>query len=96
VTLHVYAQTSAGDNAYIVGTRIDLARLRDSIDIALGARDQRRSSDMLAEFSDASGECYDLYVKVVPAAVEQKLVLPHANWAAGSVTGETPDVVPTE
>lgn len=98
MTLHVYAQSCEHDQAYIVGTRADLVKLRDAIDGALVAREKHRSSDNVEAFFDAAGEGYDLYVKVVPESIENNLELPYAD-SVGRRLGRdewTPDIVPTE
>jgi len=38
MTLHVYAQSCEHDDAYVVGTRADLMKLRASIDPAFRVR----------------------------------------------------------
>jgi hypothetical protein len=98
MTLHVYAQSCEHDEAYIVGTRDDLVKLRNAIDSALGAKAKHRSSDSVEPFFDAAGEGYDLYVKVVPAVVENNLTLPYAELIGRSLgrAEETPELVPTE
>jgi len=98
MTLHVYAQTNQNDDAYIVGTRNELAKLGLAINRALGNQSLGRSSDEVEAFVASDGEGYDLYVKVVPASVEKKLVLPYtvAIEAALDGGGWTPDLVPTD
>jgi hypothetical protein len=98
MTLHVYSPEREHDHAFVVGTRADLVRLRDAIDSALGAQDRHCSSDAVDSFFDASGAGYDVYVKVIPASVENNLVLPYAELTAHGPDrdGWTPDLVPTE
>lgn len=97
MTLHVYAQEHEHDDAYIVGTREDLTALRDAIEKALTAKAEHRSSDSLLEACAADGECYDLYVKVVPESVEYKLLRPYAELRAEPDGGfYQPCLVPTE
>lgn len=79
MTLHLYAQEQEHDDAFVVGTRESLTALRNAIDQALEGEAAHRSSDSLAEFTAADGECYDLYVKVVPESVEYKLSRPYAQ-----------------
>jgi len=93
----VHAQQFEHDDAYLVGTRESLTRLRDTIDAALGNKAQGKSSDSLAEFFTADGEGYDLYVKVVPSSVELGLQLPYAEPLDKVLQrGREPNLVPTE
>jgi hypothetical protein len=97
MTLQVYAQEHEHDDAYIVGTREDLAALRNAIDRALVAKAEHRSSDCCMEACAADGECYDLYVKVVPESVQYKLLRPYAEMRAEPDQGfYQPCLVPTE
>lgn len=98
MTLHLYAQECEHDNAYIVGSRESLTKLRNAVDEALANKAQHKSSDALAEFFAADGEGYGLYVKVVPGAVETRLQLPYAE-PIGRPLGRNewePALVPTE
>ena len=96
--LHLYAQECEHDEAFVVGSRESLTRLRDTIDRALANKASHKSSDALAEFFAADGEGFDLYVKVVPASVEMQLQLPYAE-SIGRALGRNewePALVPTE
>lgn len=98
MTLHIYAQECERDEAFIVGSRESLTRLRDSIDTALANKAVGKSSDALAEFFAADGEGYDLTIKVVPSVVENDLLLPYAE-SVGRGLGRNewePMLVPTE
>lgn len=98
MTLHVYAQGFGHDDAYLVGTRDDLTKLRAAIDRALAARAQRRSSEAAEQFFDAAGEGYDVLVKVVPESVENNLELPCAESTGRSPGRDawTAELVATE
>ncbi|WP_321820865.1 MULTISPECIES: hypothetical protein [unclassified Burkholderia] len=97
MTLHVYAQEHEHDDAYIVGTREDLVALRNAIDKALAAKAEHRSSDSLLAACAADGECYDLYVKVVPESVQYQLLRPYALLREEPDEGHhQPCLVPTE
>ncbi|QMI49728.1 hypothetical protein [Burkholderia sp. MBR-1] len=97
MTLHVYAQEHEHDDAYIVGTREDLVALRDAIDRALAAKAEHCSSDSLMEAFAADGECYDLYIKVVPKSVQYQLLRPYAELREEPDQGfRHPCLVPTE
>lgn len=96
--LHVYAPSCEHDEAYLVGTREGLTKLREAIDRALGARAQHCASDAIEHFSDSAGEGYDVYVKVVPEAIQNNLELPYAESVGRSLGRDawTPDLAPTE
>lgn len=98
MTLHLHAQQFEHDDAYVVGTRESLTRLRDAIDVALANKAQHKSSDALAEFFTSDGEGYDLYVKVVPVTIETQLQLPYAESIGRSLGRNEwePVLVPTE
>jgi hypothetical protein len=98
MTLHVYAQMQEHDEAHIIGTREDLVRLRDAIEVALGNKARHCESSSFAQFFAADGEGYDLVVKVVPASVEANLMLPYAESIGRSLgrAEEMPSLVPTE
>ncbi len=98
MTLHIYTQSCEHDDAFIVGTRLELMKLRDSIDAALGNKAQGKSSDSLTAHFTADGEGYDLTVKVVPESVKNKLALPYAE-SIGRELGQDafcPFTVPTD
>lgn len=98
MTLHLYAQSGHHDDAYIIGTRAELIKLRNSIDAALGNRAQGKSSDSLSEHYASDGEGYDLTVKVVPESVGNSLELPYAE-SIGRLLGRDeidPFSAPTE
>lgn len=98
MTLHLYAQSCEHDDAYIVGTRAELAKLRDSIDAALNHKEMGRSSDSLSEHFAADGEGYDLTVKVIPDSVKSNLMLPYAENIGRALGRDSlePYLVPTD
>lgn len=98
MTLHIYAQAYEHHESYIVGTREELAKLRDSISNALNNKSIGRSSDSLTEHFTSDGEGYDLTVKVIPNSIESKLELPYAESIERSLGRDafSPDLVPTE
>ncbi|MGF6440200.1 hypothetical protein [Paraburkholderia youngii] len=97
MTLHLYAQEQEHDDAFVVGTRESLVALRKAIENALEGKSANRSSDSMAEFTAADGECYDLYIKVVPESLEYKLSRPYAQPRRESDNGHwDPRMVPTE
>ena len=97
MTLHVYAQSENHDDAFIIGTRLELVKLRDSITAALDNKAAGRSSDSLSDHCTADGEEYDLIVKVIPESVMWKLELPYAQRAEDETNNRfCPFTVPTE
>lgn len=73
--LHVYAQQQWHDEAYLVGHREALLRLRSMIDAAL----IDENGQAKGEFFVNDGEGYQLYIKVMPSEWMDKIQLPYAD-----------------
>lgn len=98
MTLHLYPQEDEHDDAFIVGTRIGLIKLRDSINAALSNKYEGKSSDSLSEHFTSDGEGYDLTVKVIPFSIEANISLPYAISINRSLGRDSivPSIVPTD
>jgi len=75
-TLHIFAQQSWHEEAFLIGTKEALTAVRDAINMAL--RDGESSASAFA----ADGEGYDIIVRVVDESVMNKLALPYTSETA--------------
>jgi len=73
--LHLYAKSQWHNEAYVVGDREGLMRLRHAITLALGDVDYQSK----AEFFTNDGEGYPLYIKKMPSEWMDKVVLPYTD-----------------
>ncbi len=73
--LHIFAQPTQHDEAYIVGNRLGLTRLRDAIDAAL---EQRGAHDAAVCAND--GEGYAAVVVFGEMEQMNTLALPYTEW----------------
>jgi len=73
--LHLYAQSQWHSTAYIAGDREGLMKLCHAITLALGDVDYQSS----AEFFTNDGEGYQLYIKMMPSELMDKVVLPYTD-----------------
>jgi hypothetical protein len=79
--LHLYAQDSWHDPAYIVGSRQALQALRDGLDVAL------RGDDAQVQVMVNDGEGHTVHVTIVDEALSDRLNLPYIDCIARDSNG---------